>query len=286
MRSALKTILFEKRASGGQMINAGEIENWPGIEKINGPELSANFFRHADSYGLETKSEEIVAVKPGSDLNSVYLADGTILQAYAVILGTGGKPKKLNISGEDEYYGKGVSYCAVCDGFFFKNKTVVVAGGGDTAAEESLYLAKLAKQVYLAHRRDTLRAGMILQKRVKEEKKIKILWNTVLTGIKADLFAGVNQVDMKDTQTGEEQSLPVDGVFVFIGFEPENKLVPEGMKLSKNGYVITDEKCETSIPGIYAIGDLRKKYARQIITAAADGATAALAAAQYVERKK
>ena len=213
------------------------------------------------------------------------LANDETLKAHAIILGTGGNPRKLNIPGEDEYYGKGVSYCAVCDGFFFKDKTVVVAGGGDTAAEEALYLAKLTKQVYLAHRRDELRAGMILQQRVKAECKIEILWNTIVTAIKAN-DQGVCSVDLKDTQTGQERELAADGAFIFIGFDPNNQLVPAGTKMNADGYVITDEKCATNIPGLYAIGDLREKYARQIVTAAADGCTAALAAAHYVETKK
>jgi thioredoxin reductase (NADPH) len=202
-----------------------------------------------------------------------------------VILATGGSPKKLNIPGESEYYGKGVSYCGVCDGFFFKGKTVVVVGGGDTAAEEALYLAKLASKVYLVHRRDALRAGMILQERIKAECKIEILWNTVPSQIKAN-SGGVYAVDLKDTQTGEPRELATDGVFIFIGFNPNNVLVPAGTKMNADGYVVTDHRCETNIPGIFAIGDLREKYARQIVLSAADGCTAALAAAHYVETKK
>ena len=193
--------------------------------------------------------------------------------------------KKLGIAGEDESYGKGVSYCGVCDGFFFRDKTVVVIGGGDTAAEEALYLAKLAKRVYLAHRRDRLRASMILQQRVKNDCKIEILWNTVVTEITADR-AGVNGVTLKDVQSGDTRSLATDGVFVFVGFAPNNKLVPAGVKMNANGYAVTNERCETDIAGIYVIGDLREKYARQIVVAAADGCTAALAAAHYVETRK
>jgi thioredoxin reductase (NADPH) len=191
----------------------------------------------------------------------------------------------LNIPGEDEYYGKGISYCAVCDGFFFRNKTVVVVGGGDTAAEEGLYLAKLCRQVYLVHRRDQLRAGMILQQRVKAECKMEVIWNTVATAIKADAD-GVTAVELKDVNTGQKKELATDGVFIFIGFDPNNQLVPAGTKKNADGYVVTDDKCETNTPGIYVIGDLREKYARQIVIAAADGATAALAAAHYVEAKK
>jgi thioredoxin reductase (NADPH) len=285
MRAALRTILVEKAVAGGQVALSDGVENYPGFESITGYELSQKFLQHAQSYGMEFVQEEVVAVEPGLDFHSVKLANGNVLKTHTVILASGGSPRKLGVPGEDEYYGKGVSYCGVCDGFFFKDKTVVVAGGGDTAAEEALYLAKLAKQVYLVHRRDALRASMILQQRVKDECKIEILWNTIVTEIKANT-EGVNAVSLQDTQTGEQRELSTDGVFVFIGFLPNNQLVPAGIKMSADGYVVTNEKCETNMPGIYVVGDLREKYAKQIVVAAADGCTAALVAAYYVEMKK
>lgn len=285
MRAALKTILIEKGVPGGQVALSDEVENWPGTERITGAELSMKFARHAQSYGLEILSREVVAIEPGLEYHSVRLADQTVLKAHAVIIGTGGSPRKLNVPGEDANFGKGVSYCGVCDGFFFKNKTVVVVGGGDTAMEEALYLSKLAKHVYIAHRRDAFRASMILQERVKGECKIEVLWNTVVTAVEADAD-GVCSVGLEDTVTGEKRSLPTDGVFVFIGFDPNNQLVPAGIKMNADGYVITDEKCETNISGIFVIGDLREKYAKQIVISAADGSTAALAAAHYVEMQK
>jgi len=285
MRAAMKTVLIEKGAPGGQINMTDAVENWPGIENISGAELSMKFAQHAQSYGLEIVTQEVVTVDPGLAHHSVRLAGGDVIHTYAVIIGTGGHPRMLNIPGEQEYYGRGVSYCAVCDGFFFRNKTVIVVGGGDTAAEEALYLSKLAKHVYLAHRRDALRASKILQQRVMAECKIEILWNTILSAIEAD-EGGVSSVGLQDTQTGEQRELPVDGVFIFIGFEPNNQIIPAGIKMNTDGYVCTDEKCETKIPGIYAIGDLREKYARQIVISASDGSTAALAAAHYVETKK
>jgi len=285
MRAALETILIEKGAAGGQVAISDAVENYPGFEHITGYELSQKFLQHAQSYGMEIVQEEVVAVEPGLDFHTVRLANGDILKTHTVILATGGSPRKLDIPGEDEYYGKGVSYCGVCDGFFFREKTVVVVGGGDTAAEEALYLAKLAKHVYLVHRRDALRASMILQQRVKDECKIEILWNSIVTEIKAN-DEGVNAVDLEDTQTGEQRELSTDGVFVFVGFVPNNQLVPVGIKMNANGYVVTNEKCETNMPGIYVIGDLREKYAKQIVVAAADGCTAALVAAYFVEMKK
>jgi thioredoxin reductase (NADPH) len=284
-RAALKTLLIEKGIPGGQLNNTDEVENWPGTEKISGAELALNFSRHAAAYGLEVLNREVVGVEPGLDHHSITLDNGETLATHAIILATGGSPKKLGIPGEDKYYGRGVSYCAVCDGFFFRDKTVVVVGGGDSALEESLYLAKLAKQVYIAHRRDAFRAGMILQKRVLNEKRITVLWNTVLAEIQAD-GQGVNGVITKNTLDGATATLATDGVFVFIGFEPNNSLVPAGTKMNANGYVVGDEKCETNTPGIFAVGDLKEKYAKQIVTAAADGCTAALAAAHYVENKK
>lgn len=285
MRAALKTVLIEMGAPGGQVNNSDSVENWPGDEHIGGAELAMKFALHAQSYGLEIRSTEVMELTPGLDYHSVRLADGTTLQSHAVILSTGGHPRRLDVPGEVELYGKGVSYCAVCDGFFFRNKTVVVVGGGDTAAEESLYLAKLAKQVYIVHRRDALRAGALLQQRVAADCKIEIIWNSVVTAIREN-EAGVTGVDLKNTLTGKQSELAADGVFIFIGFNPNNKLVPAGTKMNADGYVVTDDKCETNSPGIYVIGDLREKYARQIVLAAADGCTAALAAAHYVEARK
>ena len=285
MRAALKTALIELGAPGGQMNNSDSVENWPGDEQIGGAELAMKFSQHAQSYGLDIISQEVVELKPGLDIHTVTLANGDSLKTHAVILATGGSPRKLQIPGEEEHYGKGVSYCAVCDGFFFRDKTVVVVGGGDTAVEESLYLAKLAKQVYIVHRRDELRASALLQQRAMAECKIEILWNSVATEIKAD-ENGVYAVELENTQTGEKSIQKTDGVFIFIGFEPNNKLVPAGTKMNANGYVVTDEKCETNAPGIFVIGDLREKYFRQIVISASDGATAALAAAHYVEARK
>ena len=285
MRAAMNTVLVEKGVTGGQVVMSDEVENYPGFEHTSGAELAMKFLEHAQGYGLEILSHEVSEVEPGLNHHHVHLEDGRTLDAHAVILATGGSPRKLGIPGEDDYYGKGVSYCAVCDGFFFRNKTVVVVGGGDTATEEALYLAKLAAKVYLVHRRDELRASKILQKRVMDDCKIEILWNTVATAIKAGTD-GVEAVTLEDTLSGETRDLPTDGAFIFIGFEPNNQIVPAGVRMNADGYVMTDEKCETAINGIFAIGDLREKYARQIVISAADGSTAALAAAHYVETQK
>lgn len=285
MRAAMKTVMVEKAAPGGQINLSDEVENYPGFPHVSGAELSMKLAEHARAYGLEEIGEEVTAVEPGLDFHTIRLADGNALKTHAVILATGGSPRKLGIPGEEAYYGKGVSYCAVCDGFFFRGKEVIVVGGGDSACEEALYLAKLAAKVYLVHRRDALRASMILQQRVKADCNIEILWNTIPLEIKAG-DQGVDAVTLQDTRTRENREMAIDGVFVFIGFEPNNQLVPAGVRLNAEGFVITDEKCETAIPGIFAVGDLRERYARQIVLAAGDGCLAALAGAHYVETRK
>ncbi len=285
MRAAMKTVLVEKGLPGGQVNLSDEVENYPGFEHISGAELSMKMAEHMRAYGIEEQNDEVAAIEPGLEHHTVKLASGKVLKGHAVILATGGSPRRLEIPGEDELYGKGVSYCAVCDGFFFRGKEVIVVGGGDSACEEALYLAKLAAKVYLVHRRDALRASMILQQRVKEDCNIEILWNSIVTEIKAD-DAGVNAVTLQDTQTREQRDMPIDGVFIFVGFVPNNQLVPAGTRMDADGFVVTDDKCETNTPGVYVIGDLREKYARQIVLSAADGCLAALAAAHYVETQK
>lgn len=285
LRASMRTVLIEKASAGGQITLTDEVENYPGFKNINGYDLSEKFLEHAKSYNLEVLSREATVLEPGLDWHTVQLDGDERLKSHAVILASGGLPRKLNIPGEDEFYGKGVSYCAVCDGFFFRNKIVVVVGGGDTAVEEALYLSKLAQKVYLVHRRDALRASMILQQRLRADKKIEILWDTIVTAIKSHL-GEVSAVDLQNTQTEETRELATDGIFIGIGFDPNNQLVPAGTKVNSDGYVCTDEKCETNLSGLFAIGDLREKYGRQIVLSAADGCTAALAAAYYVEVKR
>ncbi len=285
MRAALDTVLVEKGIAGGQMNNTDIVENWPGTEKITGAELAAAMASHAAAYGLPVINREVVEVEPGIKCHTVRLDNGEELRCLAVILATGGRPRQLGVPGEQEYYGRGVSYCAVCDGFFFRDKTVVVVGGGDSALEEALYLSKIARQVHIVHRRDAFRAGKILQTRVAATPVITVHWNRVVTEILAD-DAGVTGVRLRDTVDGGEEQLATDGVFIFIGFAPNNNLVPAGIRMNPAGFVITDERCCTNQPGIFAIGDLREKYVKQIVTAAADGCIAAQAAARYVEERK
>lgn len=285
MRAALKTVLIERGVFGGQVAITKGVENYPGFIEIGGFDLCEKFLEHAKSYDLEILEKEVVATEPGVDYHSVRLADGTVLHTHAVILAVGGTAKKLNAPGEQENFGKGVSYCATCDGFFFRGKDVAVIGGGDTALEDALYLAKITNKVYLIHRRDEFRGSRILQQRVFSEPRIEIIFNAVVSTIISDA-SGVTGISLKDTKTGESRDIAADGVFIFVGFAPNNQLVPAGITMNTTGYVITDEKCETNIAGIFVVGDLRQKYANQIVLAAADGCTAALAAAHYVETRK
>jgi len=284
-RAAIRTILVEKAIPGGQVAITKGVENYPGFEDITGFDLSDKLLHHAQSYGLEVLREEVVAIEPGADRHLVRLANGDTMRAHALILATGGNARKLGVPGETENFGRGVSYCATCDGFFFRDRTVVVVGGGDSAVEEALYLSKLVRKIFIVHRRGSFKASKILQQRAMADPKIDIIWNTAVKEIKADGM-GVSAVSLEDLQTGAQRDLETEGVFIFVGFSPNNLLVPPGISMSEKGYVITDEKCETSIPGIFVVGDLRRKYANQIVIATADGCVAALAAARYVETKE
>ena len=284
-RAALKTILLEKGLLGGQIAISKEVENYPGVEGITGFDLAEKLAHHAQSFGLRIIQQEIAAVNAGSDLHSVRLANGDTLHTVALILALGGTARKLGIAGEAEYVGSGVSYCATCDGFFFRDKTVVVVGGGDTAVEEALYLSRLARKVFLVHRKNTLRSSQILQGRLLAKPEIEIIWNTIITEIKGN-GRTVEAVSLENVVTGAKGELSTDGVFIFIGYSPNNLLIPPGVRINELGFVITNDKCETSVPGIFAAGDLRQKFANQIVVAAADGCIAALAAAHYVEVRK
>jgi thioredoxin reductase (NADPH) len=284
-RAAMKTVLLEKGLIGGQIAISKEVENYPGLEGITGFDLAEKLIHHAKTFGLSVIQQEVAAVSVGAELHSVRLASGERLSAIALILAVGGSVRKLGIPGEAEYLGIGVSYCATCDGFFFRDKTVVVVGGGDTAVEEALYLSRLTSKVYLLHRGNTLRASKILQDRLMSDPKIEIMWNTTISEIKGT-GSTVNAVSFKNTETGKTGELRTDGVFIFIGYSPNNQLIPSAVRMNDRGFVLTDDKCETNVPGIFAVGDLRQKFANQIVVAAADGCIAALAAAHYVEVQK
>ncbi len=284
-RSGLKTLLVEKGVLGGQLAVSKEVENYPGIEGATGFDLAEKMAHHAQAFGLEVLQEEAQSVTAGEDLHKLQLANGKEYKSLCLILALGGTARKLGVPGEAEYFGSGVSYCATCDGFFFRDKTVAVVGGGDSAAEEAMHLSRLTRKVYLVHRRDSLRAGNILQERLRQEPKIEFFWNTVVREIKGKDRA-VSALALEHVESGRTTDLAVEGVFIRVGFYPNNQLIPDAITMNDRGFVVTDEKCETSVPGIFAVGDLRQKYANQIIVAAADGCIAALAAAHCVELRK
>lgn len=284
-RGALKTVLFEKGPPGGQIAISKEVENYPGVEGITGFDLAEKMLRHARSFGLRIIEEEVVEVNVGPDLHSVRLANGDRHEAVALILGVGGTVRKLGVPGEADYLGRGVSYCGTCDGFFFKDRTVVVVGGGDTAVEETLHLSRLARKTFLVHRGNALKAARLLQGRLRADPGVAVMENTFVREIRGN-GEQVNAVVVQNIETGEQRELQTDGVFIFIGQVPNNALVPPAVRMDGQGFVVTDEKCETTVPGIFAIGDLRRKYANQIVIAAADGSIAALAAAHYVEERR
>jgi thioredoxin reductase (NADPH) len=284
-RAALKTMLIEKGLLGGQIAISKDVENYPGVEGITGFDLAEKMIHHVNSLGLQIVQDEVAEIKAGTDYHSVRLANGDLIHTMTLILAAGGTVNKLGIPGEAEYLGSGVSYCATCDGFFFKDMTVAVVGGGDTAAEEALYLSKLAKRVFLVHRKDALRAGKMLQERLVADPKIEIIWNTAVTEIIGD-GKKVEALSLENVGTGEKRKLPASGIFIFIGYSPNTQLIPSGVRINEQGFVITDDKCATTVPGIFAAGDIRQKFANQIVVAAADGCIAALAAAQYIELRK
>ena len=284
-RAAMKTILFENGLIGGQIAISKDVDNYPGMEGITGFDLAEKLIHHARSFDLHVRPQAVSMLSSGTDFHTVLLSNGEELQAVALILAVGGAARKLGVPGEAKYLGTGVSYCGTCDGFFFRDKTVVIVGGGDTAVEEALYLSRLAKKIYLIHRRNELRAAKMLVNRLMNEPRINVIWNTVITEIRGDGLT-VDSVALENVETGEKRTLPTDGVFIFVGYAPNNLLIPPAIRMNEMGFVITDEKCETNVPGIFVAGDLRQKFANQIVVATADGCIAALAAARYVETRR
>lgn len=285
-RGMLKTVLLERGVTGGELLNTELIEDYPGFESITGRELARLMTEHALKFGAEIRQEEVERVTRRDDgLFEVACASGDVYTAPAVILTAGGTPTKLGVPGEAEFAGRGTSYCAVCDGAFFKGETIAVVGGGDAAVEEADYLTRFAAKVYVIHRRDEFRASKILQERLFANPKIEVIWNKVVTGLTGEP-AGLRQVQLKDTVTGEASSLDVTGCFIFIGFKPNSGLVTGHVAHDPSGYLITDDRMMTSIPGLFAAGDLRVQLTRQVTTAVGDATTAALAVEKYLAERK
>jgi thioredoxin reductase (NADPH) len=283
-RSRLRTLLIESALFGGQMTTTEMIENYPGFPQgVTGEELSRLMEEQAKSFGMETLTQEVVKVSVEEDSKCVQTHEATY-HCDALIICTGTEYRKLGVPGEIEYTGKGVSYCATCDGAFFQDSRIVVVGGGDSALTEALFLTKFVKELTIIHRRDALRGTKIYQERVFANPKIKLLWNSVIQEIKGDTV--VRSILAKNVKTGELKELRTEGVFLFVGLSPRTQFLEGLITVDEGGYIIASEDCETSVKGIFAAGDCRKRLLRQIATAIGDGATAAFAAEKYLETKE
>lgn len=283
-RANLSTLMIERGVPGGQMANTEEVENYPGYDHILGPELSTKMFDHAKKFGAEYAYGDIKEIIDGKEYKTIKTG-AKDFKGRSVIITTGAEWKKLGVPGEKELTGRGVSYCAVCDGAFFKERDLVVVGGGDSAVEEGSYLTRFAKNVTIVHRRDELRAQKILQDRAFKNEKIDFIWNHTVKEIN-EKDGKVGSVTLVSTENGEEREFPADGVFIYVGMLPLSKPFLNLGITNEAGYIVTNEKMETKIPGIFAAGDVREKTLRQIVTATGDGSIAAQAAQHYVEELK
>ncbi len=278
-RAGLRSLLIERGAFGGQILNAPLVENYPGFpEGISGAELGALMHQQAAKYGLKTVTAEVTGVKAGR--THKIITDGGSFEAKAIIIAVGSEYRKLGVPGEETLVGHGVSYCATCDGFFFRKREVAVVGGGDAAITDALELTQHATKIYVIHRRDQLRAGEVLQKRAMVQPKIRFIWDTIVEEIVGGEV--VKALQLRNVKTKKSSALEVAGVFVAVGLKPNSQQFADILKLSKSGHISTDETMATSAPGLFAAGDVRQSSARQIATAVGDGATAALAAFSYL----
>jgi thioredoxin reductase (NADPH) len=283
-RSRLRTLLIESSIFGGQITTTELIENYPGFPQgITGAELGQLMEEQARRFGLEMVNQEALEVKLEGEKKVVRTHEADY-EAEVLIVSSGTEYRRLGIPGEEEFVGKGVSFCATCDGAFFQDSRIVVVGGGDSALTEALFLTKFAKEVTIIHRRDALRATKIYQERTFANPKIKFLWNSVMQEIKGDKM--VQSILVRNVKTGEVKEFETEGVFLFVGIVPRTQFLKGLVQMDEGGYVLTNEDCETSVKGIFAAGDCRKKLLRQITTAVGDGATAASAAEKYLEEKK
>lgn len=284
-RARMNTLLIEKALPGGQAILTEIVENYPGFPHgIAGPELMQKMEEQAIRFGLKIEYGEVEEVKIKEDKVKIVKINNQEYKALTIILASGAEASKLEVPGEEELRGRGVSYCATCDAPFFKGQKIVVIGGGDTAIEEALYLTKFAREVIIIHRRDRLRATKILQERVFSNKKINFAWDSVVIKILGK--EKVESVLIQNKKTGEEKEISCQGIFVFVGNIPSSKFLKDLVNLDKRGYILTDDNMMTSQEGIYACGDVRKKILRQVVTACGEGATAAFAAQKYIEELK
>ena len=285
VRSGVSVALVENAAPGGQILSTAEIENYPGFPKsIKGWELADLFDAHLAGYPVERVRGQVLTVEQAEGrIFRLTLAEDNVLEAKCVVACTGAHHRKLGAPGEDTFSGRGVSYCAVCDGNFYRGRDVAVVGGGNSALEEALYLSRIVNKVYLIHRRDAFRGAMIYQNKVREAENIELVTGSVVDEIRGN-SAGVDSVAVRRLDGGETRVLPVDGVFIYVGMEPVSGYLPDGINRDAAGFVLTDAEMCTSIPGIFAAGDIRAKRCRQVSSAVGDGATAATAASSYLEQ--
>ena len=280
-RACLDTIVIEKNGiSGGQVLNTWEVDNYPGFPGVTGFELSRQFREHANKLGARVVQDEVVQVELSGNVKKVVCEEETY-EARCVILASGAHHRTLEVPGEEELLGAGVSYCATCDGAFFRGRTVAVVGGGDAALEDAIFLARMCEKVYIVHRRDKLRGAKRLQERVQALENIEFVWNSETVAIEGN--AQVEALRLRQTKTGEERRLDVDGVFIAVGIAPESELYAGQLELDEQGYIRADESGQTSVPGVFAAGDVRTKALRQILTAASDGANCVASAERYLQ---
>ena len=280
-RACLDTIVIEKNGiSGGQVLNTWEVDNYPGFPGVTGFELSRQFREHANKLGARVVQDEVVQVELSGNVKKVVCEEETY-EARCVILASGAHHRTLEMPGEEELRGAGVSYCATCDGAFFRGRTVAVVGGGDAALEDAIFLARMCEKVYIVHRRDKLRGAKRLQERLQALENIEFVWNSETVAIEGN--AQVEALRLRQTQTGEEKRLDVDGVFIAVGIAPESELYAGQLELDEQGYIRADESGQTSVPGVFAAGDVRTKALRQILTAASDGANCVASAERYLQ---
>lgn len=279
-RAKLKTITLEKQyMSGGQVLNTYEVDNYPGLPEINGFDMGVKFKEHAQKLGATFITDEVLNLEIMEDIKKVNCKKNSYL-TKTIIIATGAKHRHLNVKGEEELFGKGVSYCATCDGAFFKEKTVAVVGGGDVALEDAIFLSRLCKKVYLIHRRDEFRGAKIYQEKVFSIDNIEIIWDTVVSEIKGE--DEVTGIDIKNLKTDEISNIDLDGVFVAIGIVPNSHIFEEHLQLDDGNYIIAGEDCETSVKGVFVAGDVRTKHLRQVVTAVSDGANAVTSVEKYL----
>lgn len=283
-RSNLSTLMLERGVPGGQMINTAEIENYPGFNSILGPELSEKMFEGSKQFGAEYAYADVQEIQQGVEYKTI-IAGKKVFKTRSIIIATGAEHRKLDVSGENEYNGRGVSYCAVCDGAFFRNKELVVVGGGDSAVEEGTYLTQFAKKVTIVHRRDELRAQKILQERAFKNEKVDFIWDSTVENIYGDNNK-VQGVKIRNVHTNEVKEFAADGAFIYVGILPNTDKFRDLGITDEEGWISTNETMETSQPGIFAIGDVRLTPLRQVATAVGDGSLAGNAVFHYVEKLK